>query len=331
MYSEKIFIGKMKAYLKDIILKYNTSNFPDFLNYSKSLLKQNQYNDDILKIFYFEKFYPILKKNEVISFTKNNLLDKNYINEIDNEIINLSTNNKLNQNKFLYIQLKKFGNFRKSILNSIFQKYETTDNQTFLMLSKIFLINSYTSNSWEMKCLLRMEDIIKLDKIDTLTFKLLEHLNKKGGEKKIDLDKIINENRILSVGDEVDTTKTQKSLEIHLNQMKLNYKTEFNRDFYRYDYFLPEENCVIEYDGPDHFYPLQTQLNENSKFKYKNIKEKFSSRIVIVPHFEYSRYDSPELAFFFLKKLIFKNSDIFNTALFHENFNYFVPLHNIIE
>jgi len=329
MYSEKIFLGKMKIYLKDIILKYNSSSYLDFLNYSKTLLKQNYYTDDILKVFYFEKFYPILKKNEVISFTKDKNLNTNYINEIDNEITSLITkkNNTFNQTKFIYLQLKKFGNFRKSLLDLIYQNYHTTDNQTFLTISKIFLINRYTTNNWETNCLLRIEDIIKRDKIDSLTFKLLEHLNKQDGSKKINVEEILDKNGVLTTSDEGDTTKTQKSLETHFNHMKLKYKTEYNRDFYRYDFFLPEDNCVIEYDGPDHFYPLQTQLNENSKFKYMNITEKFNSKLVIIPHFEYSRYDSPELAFFFLKQIIFNNSDIFNTALFHENFNYFVSLH----
>lgn len=346
MYSEKIFTSKMKAYLKDIIFKFNTSNFKDFLNFSKTVFKQKEHNQDILKLYYFGKFYPILKRNEIISFTKDKELNPNFLTEIDNELLNVSNNNKISykENKNIYFHLKNFGNYRENILNKIFENYETLDNQSFLMISKIFLLNDYKENDWEIKCMDRIQEVVNFkfqngQRVDSLTLKLLEHFERKILVENIHsnhnnkIGNLINQikSSISTHNEDIDTTKTQKSLEMHFAHMKLNYKVEFFRDYYRYDYYLPEENIVIEYDGPDHFYPLQTQLTENSKFKYRNIFAKFGSKIVIIPHFEYSRYDSPDLSAFFLKNLIFKNYDIFMTPLFHENFNYFKPMRKLLE
>ena len=68
---------------------------------------------------------------------------------------------------------------------------------------------------------------------------------------------------------------------------------------YSYDFYLPELNCLIEYQGEQHYRPIKVfggeerfklQL-EHDKIK-KEYAEKNNFKLIIVPYTEYNNIDS---------------------------------------
>jgi hypothetical protein len=313
MYTEKIFVQKLNKFLGDIVVQYNKShNFNDFLKFSTNQITTPNNPDEILKYFYFNKFYEILQSNNII--TNTNKLNENYISELENTVLKGFVNYNLTMFNFL----KMYGNFDKNLLKKLFSIYRNglDDKALFFQTSKIFWINAYKDENWESLCKNNLDaNYTDTDFIDPLSQKLIRHVNKnedKYNFKTKDFMNFTPRNK-----------KTQAKIKNTLVKFGIKYEEEYKRDGYKYDYYLPELNAVLEYDGPDHFYPLQTQLNETNKFRYKNIYENFKCKLISIPFFEFMRYDTTELTEAYLKQVIYKDYDLFSTPLFEENYDLF--------
>jgi hypothetical protein len=331
---ERIFVGSMKHYMKDILNKYNTANHYEFLEFSKNLILHGR-DDQILQLFYLEKFFPVFYNNQIIfnSSLQENISDI-YLDIEKNLIENYVSPKKGIDN--IHPFLVNFGNSKKNILNNLYIKYCTLEDENVIIkVSKVFLINDYKENNWEEICLHKL-NIKKMDiKSNSLNFKLLQHLKKYIQEQNILTSENKNKKNILSMIEslpeffefstkkfsEPTSTTSQEKISKTLDSLNINFSREFSRDGYVYDYFLPDLNIVLEYDGPDHFYPLQTQLKEKYKFRHKNITENTKSKVIIIPYYEYLRNDTQDAFKSYLKKMLFKDTDFSKGSLFIENFD----------
>jgi hypothetical protein len=334
---EKIFVGSMKHYMKDMLNKFNTATHSEFLEYSKSLITFGR-DDQILQLFYLEKFLPVLKYNKIIDTNTNEENLSRVTLDIEKNLLDYYITSKKNKSN-IYQYLVNFGNFRKNIMDEMFNRYSTLeDEKLFLKVSNVFLLNNFSEKNWEEICLNRIRPEEVDIKGNSLNFKLLQHLKKYLKEKYIsqthDEIKNFNQNTIsflMSLPDffslstknltEPNPTTTQEKLSKTLDTLNIQFSKEFSRDGYIYDYFLPELNIVLEYDGPDHFYPLQTQLKEKFKFRYRNITKNTNSKVVIIPYYEYLRCDTQDSFKAYLRKILFKDSDFSKGSLFVENYD----------
>jgi very-short-patch-repair endonuclease len=124
---------------------------------------------------------------------------------------------------------------------------------------------------------------------------------------------------------EITKTKTENKIGDYLKLLKYDIIEQFQIDNYTVDYFIKDKNLIVEYFGPVHFYPLQTQIDQMSKFRLKYLNNK-GFNVVVIPHFEFERCSTDTRALNYLQKLINKwvdFSDIGNNALFYENYDMF--------
>ena len=83
---------------------------------------------------------------------------------------------------------------------------------------------------------------------------------------------------------------------------------------------------IVEADGPDHFFPLQSQLKNKYKFRYTYLQTFYKKKIVSIPYFEWNRQDNQYLANQLLHKLIYSDYSIFDSELFNCNFDLLKPI-----
>ena len=191
--------------------------------------------------------------------------------------------------------------------------------------------------SWENKCLEKLTPLIttnknKLAEIPNLPIfpHLIRHVNLTLG---FPLDKTECSNCISEMLKIIKTRpshKTQKDLLSSqtqgkiiktLNIMKIKYIEEYEIDGYFIDFFLPDLNIGLEYNGPNHYYPLQTQFNEKTKFRYKQIVGFSNIKLIFINYWEWQRIDNDHLTVNYLKKLLYDNYKIEDGPLFYENFD----------
>jgi hypothetical protein len=348
MIKEKIFLKRISVYLEKLIQLNNSLPKEEFIKVSENVIKYNDAND-IIKLFYFSKFYnilPILKEHnegEYFSFKSND--HEGYICKIEDFLVkdyfDSSDTKKNDQINFL----RKYSNISDRILNKLYTYFlhgiQNLTQHKILEIGKIFLINDYSENEWENFLLskLNVEQVLKNSKSNNLNIKLMNHLNERVGfnnekdkESLNDMNEDLFISQVSGTGNDVILTKTQTNIGNFLSNLGYNFIPEYFREGYTHDYYLPDKDTVIEYDGPTHFYPLQTQLNEESKFRYKTIYTNTNSKIVSIPYFELQRYEAADRTEQFIERKISGNLNIFKSPLFEENYDMFKhisPIENV--
>ena len=325
MYSEKIFAQKLSKFLQSTISLFNNSeNYRHFVFEAQNIINFG-HPDDILGLYYFNNYFEIINRNKLIK-NDNIAFDKSsFKTDLNSYLIKTySTNHgtKLNISNFF----REYGLYEKPLIDALYNLYEakikSSDEFFFIDMSKIFLLNSY-DKQWQDICLKGID--IHYNKLltdsminNSLIYKLVEHLSEYDENNKL-LQKLKN----LPVKTQSNTkiSKTQNNIGTILSSLGIKYISEYQNNYYTYDFFLPEYNTMIEYDGVDHFYPLQTQLKEKNKFRYKNITKKNDIKIIIIPYFEYCIFDTLPAQKYFIRRLINKKYNYFDGELFHENFD----------
>lgn len=328
----------LKNYLSTEITIYNQLKSNDeFLTfYSLQIKNNNMDKDNLLKLFYFNRFFSLIFQDEIKSKIINDKPlneDKNFINNVED----LFTNQiffEISENKILYKYLDFFshyGSFRKSLLYKLLEKYKEkyniiTNKNFQSQLMKLFMIQNFNHN-WEEYFHQNIFDIAEKNRLSRLEFFLLFHFHEKyKNNESFNIKRLkynINRNPLISDKDELilTITKTQINIKKYLNKLKLKYIEEFQEDGFSYDYFLPDFNIVLEFDGPVHFYPLQSQYLDWHKFRYRMINDLFKRRVVYIPYFEWMQLETENFNLEYLKKLIFLNWDYKETNCFKESYD----------
>lgn len=314
----KIFHQKLKMYLKDTINLFNTKEYPDFLRSSKNLILLDPVNKG-MHPYYLKLFFNFLKGNNTIPEDKQ--LPENFLDEIDSCLLNN------------YLSAKKFIDYYGGVspdlvtkldskLNSIIMIHSERFLMEFLRLSETLMILNAQTN-WEdhsIKIIMANKDhFFSIKNFNTRMFRLFEHLHQHNPSLTED---VLNyaRTKITTYDDNRPlTTQSQMSFASTLDEMGIRYRKEYSRDNYVYDFYLDDYNIVLEYDGPIHFYPLQTQLRETDKFRIRNIMRKYGSKVIKIPFFESSKFDDKKNAY--LEMTIKNPVDLFNSPLFEVNFD----------
>ncbi len=251
-------------------------------------------------------------------------------------------------NTYNFLQL--YGKSRGDVLNKLFTTFttQTVPTDYFFRLSRLFLVNNYNQSkipestdtttatiSWEKSSLPRLNELVENYKSinPKLLFhipRLVRHVNKKldlsPTEEQntilIDINKIIKKKNQLSL----TSTQTQGKIIKTLKLLNIKYIEEYPMDGYTLDYFLPDLNIALEYSGPDHYYPIQTQLNEKTKFRHLQLVEYSGVKIVYINYWEWNRLDNDNVTINYFKKLLYEDYSIEKGPLFHENFNTLINL-----
>lgn len=333
MYTDKIFRDKLTKYLKELLKVYNNNPFSEFRKFAVDSVTQPKDPQEILKFYYFDKYFDFLYETKRVLDKKK--MEPELIKELNSIVTREYARNTIDRSHNLnyYQFLMRYGRSDKNnILNSIFNEYyqsNKVDNQSLILsTSKIFLINSFTDKNWQSICREKLK-IKNLPLNDGIIDKLVKHVYSADNvDSKETMSEEVAELQIasdLEKRDDITTTKTQMKIKKFLDILGVKYIEEFRHKQYTYDYFLPDLNAILEFHGPDHFYPLQTQLDEKNKFRMINIRENFSGKIIVIPFFEFMRFDTDQTTLSYLRNVIFKNYDLFeeNSLLFKENFDLF--------
>ena len=300
-------------------LNHNTDKF--FLFYEDQIANSDICTDNLLQLFYFNRFYSLIYqeqlKNKSITSTPLNQ-DKVFIYKIEDLYIN-KIFSEIKKGKFLkFDYFENFGNFRKSFLlkfhNNYLINFKHIPLQQHIEFMKIFMIQNLDTN-WETNCK-EIFNILDAKKVlNKKEFFLLFNFSKKFS---IEFDMNRNPKRD---NYDIEKTKTQINIKKYLEILNIDYLEEYQEDGFSYDYFLPKFNKILEFDGPCHFYPLQTQFKDSHKFRYRMVDQAFKRKIVYVPYFEWMKLEIESFSIEYLKKLIFLKWDIFDTNCFRESYD----------
>lgn len=322
--TKKIFKQKLEHYLIPVQSIIKTKDNSQIIEDCKNFIIKNP-KDNILPLLYLHKFSKFLYNtpgtSDHILPDRVQFLHTTFIEEVDKFIVNTLVSDKTNAT---YGHFMRYGKFRKQILDLIFDIYKTKTQMPiylFNQISKILFINNY-SNEWENYCvehLKRNPDLLKGR--DHILYKLFQDISNKY---KVKLE--TSTTNISTPSDEFTTSQTQTHVKQTLEKLKIKYKEEYDRDHYKYDYYLPELDIIVEYHGPLHFYPLQTQLTEKDKFRLSSISKSFPSKIVIIPYFEWERLETEMHKTNYMMKVLFQKYNIFDSPLFTENYDMQKPL-----
>ena len=258
---ESFLKSKLKVYLKDHLLLYSRSN-----NNMTNFLKQNILSiktensiehlttilDNLIRLSYFQKYYNIIidedKTQDQLSKEKQELLHYLY-----------NTFTSKNHTAEFYSFLTSYGQSNISLLKTIYEDYYKTlvigDKITSdrISIEKIFLINNMR------KFVLPNEAINHFPHTENIT----------------------KNNNFINI------SQTQTKIFNYLNLFGYQAQEEVKFDNYSVDIYLPKQNIAIEFCGPYHFYPYQSQLTEKDKYRHKYITNKFNIEILYIPIFEY--------------------------------------------
>lgn len=318
---------------KEIEIFKNLNSTDKFLKfYEIKMTKYKFSKDELLKIFYFNRFFSIIFQNDTKSIPSNEIpLNENklFISNIEDIYINnIFDKLKMKELGEVYKDLDfflHFGSYRKSIVYKLFDKYienfnNINDFRGHLLMLKIFLIQDI-NNGWENKVLEIIKIIDKKPFLDKTEFFLLYHFSEKFKN-----DKLINFNfhmgrNPVTEKDDKNITKTQSNIKKLFEVMKIEYIEEYQADGYSYDYYLPKLNIVLEFDGPLHFFPLQAQFIDNYKFRYRMINDLFQKRVVYIPYYEWMKMETDSFTLEYLKKIIYNKWDYKDTNCFRESYD----------
>ncbi len=332
----------LNVFLSNEIKFYNTLQCSEKL-YKYYEIKMTKYDfskEELLKIFYFNRFFSIIYHSEI----KNKIIkeiplneNKFFISAIEDVYINkiwknISNNDIESLFKNLHFFLD-YGNYRKTFIDKLYRNYlknfkEIKNEKFHVEFIKIFVMQDLI-NICEEKCILNI--IKNIDKKPNLTrteFFILHHFWKKlnsninNKNEKIEINFNINRNPINHIAENfLNITKTQTNIKRYLQHLKIDFKEEFQEDGFSYDYYLPSLNTVLEFDGPLHFYPLQSQYLDKFKFRFKVIDEIYKRRIVYIPYFEWMKLDTESFSLEYLRKIIYKKWDFNDTNCFKESYD----------
>ena len=214
----------------------------------------------------------------------------------------------------------RFGSYNKPLLDSIFEIYKQNSKLDFHLIKKytrILQFNNYPG--WE-------NIAVKYKQMFINDFKKTEDNNNYYILKNLD------ENFKLEIklnNYDTEVSKTEEKLVKSFKNLKIKYLEQHRIKNYISDYYLPDLNTIVEYFGPDHFYPLQTQIDQKSKFRLKEISKE-GYNIIIIPWFDYERCSHDGDATYYIKNLL-ENCNykkILDSAFFYENYD-MLKLYNI--
>lgn len=298
---QKIYKQKIENYLKDIIKTYvDEKNIAVISQFKQEL--QNPIAENILKYYYFYQYY---------------ITDQNESNECLESIDDLLIN-KCILNKEIQYFFYDYGTIRPTLLKTLYERYmndELLERNAFVAITKILMYNQV--KDWELKCL----DKFQFFKSDPFEHRLSRLINKKLGHDALKIQVKYNNNPDL-----IESYTSNSQYKLIIDKFGLNCEKEKIFDEYSVDIFISSINTIMETDGPDHFYPLQSQLKNRSKFRYHYLNSFFKMKLVSIPYFEWGRQDNDFLASQFLYKLIYSDYSIFDSELFSCNFDLLKPI-----
>lgn len=152
---------------------------------------------------------------------------------------------------------------------------------------------------------LKLKYILSKEIINQLQVKEFEKVKKK-----------TNYDRDLDIS---ESSNTHKSICTSLERIKISFEMEKQLHFYRCDIYLPLYKTVLEYLGPIHFYPEQSQLRQFDKLRNEYLTDLLEVNLELVPWFIIALQDTDYHVDGFLRNLISKKIKGFN--LNKEHFN----------
>jgi hypothetical protein len=297
--SQRIVKQKLEKYLHEIIVSYGRGKSEAVLNDFNNELR-NPSSENILKYFYFYKYY-LRDRDE----------SENALNLIEEILIQKSVENK--EICFFYFD---YGSLSPKALGNIYKLYHDQEQteKNFITMTRILMYNDY--KDWEDRCL----DKFHFFKNHPFEYRVSNLINHKFGQEKL---KVKLNNKIIKP--DISTSQV-----IHTNIISnaLNLECDKETSFHDYiiDIYIPSLETVVETDGPDHFYPLQSQFRNRNKFRYKYLHTFFKKKLVSLPYFEISRQDNDYILSQLIYKLIYSDYDLFESELFKTNFDLLKPI-----
>lgn len=120
--------------------------------------------------------------------------------------------------------------------------------------------------------------------------------------------------RSVKIGHSSGTGKSlgERLVQQSLDELGIKYKTQFTFNdlkspetgaFLRFDFYLPDNNCCIEYDGQQHFYPVswfkKTELDYQKIVRYDELKNIYCMnhkiKLIRIPYTELQKINSSYL------------------------------------
>lgn len=355
--SEKIFKQKLEIFLKPILDILTTKNISLAKNNSNKKSIQEfvlkKPSENLILYLYFNKFSFLLKdKNLKSSFIKEEM--KEIEKEIETVIIK-----SFKQEKYLnefYVHFKKYGQFNKRLIELIYkdifinligEEQSQKNFNDFLKISKILMFSEFrTTNenkekntcdisnnleklNWKQICKEKLEKNLNYyiktknnSDIKLYEYVLDEHTLKDFNENSKKSKYISSSHNNLDLSNKgYSTSFRQINLQNSLLRNLKDVKSEYTRAGYIYDCYSESKDIIFEFNGPQHFYPLQTQLIDSDKFRIKNIYQNFKSKIVIIPYYEWERLETDKHIDIYLEKAINLKYNLLDSPLFKENFD----------
>ena len=215
--------------------------------------KLENYLKDIIKIYRLENNKGVINKYKFVLNNPSSSDDilkyyyfyKYHINNNEESFEHLKI---LDDNLFSKGLRQHIDKFYKIYINEDIQ-----DKNQFIFLTRILMFNQV--KNWELRCLDKFHFFNEDEEYKHRISKLINH---KIGYQVLDINPPPRKNHNL-------ITDFQKQLNRVIEYFGLIYKIEVPFDEYTVDVLIPSLDMIVEADGPEHFFPLQSQL----KNKYK--------------------------------------------------------------
>ena len=316
---------KLSIFLVQIINQHKLNRNEMILYEAKEEIDRG-FKNDILKYYYFYKYY--LDQNEE-TMTSLDILDQYFVESYTKKL-SISFNSEKegvtlrNLNPQKYEFLFNYGRMRPKILDELYNIYISEDKIKaidFFHLSILFLHNNYPEN-WEERCSKLFFEKIFYSFDKYYCFLIAKRINFKLGKNIISEEIIKNEifNKFDLRTEDYDK-KSKSNLKLMLEDMKIPFETDKFFGTIKTSFFLKELNTIVDYDGFEYFFPLQTQLLNPIKFRYKFLKDIFNVKVVSIPYFEWLKYSTNQELQTLINKLIFSSYDIYDSYLYKTNFD----------
>ena len=213
---------------------------------------------------------------------------------------------------------------RPNILDALYEIYKTEEKIKgidFSHITLLFFHNNYKEN-WEERCSNFYHEKV-LHSVDKYySYLIAKRINFKLGKNHIKDETIKNDILdLFDVTNEDYEKKSKSNLKLMLEEMNIPFETEKFFGTIKTNFFIPEINTVVEYDGSEFFYPLQTQLINPIKCRYKFLKDIFNVKVVSIPYFEWLKYTTNQEWQSLIHKLLFSSYDIYDSNMFKTNFD----------
>jgi len=220
------------------------------------------------------------------------------------------------ENKEICFFYFNYGTLSPNLLHRINRLYHDQEHnpKTFIILTRILMYNDI--KNWEERCLNKFNFF----KSNAFEYRISQLINHKFGQEVLNVElKTKPSSPFISTSQLIET-------KLIIEKLGLNCKNEVSFHDYLIDVYIPSLETVVEMDGPDHFYPLQSQFKNISKFRYHYLNTFYKKRLVSIPYFEFTRQDNDYLLGQLLYKLIYSEYDLFDSKLFKTNFDLLGPI-----